>query len=95
MPVNLYLPLTEALATAAYDIDEEREFKTLSQALLDEVDNSAQKNMLEFTNLRKRMDKDEAAFNAMPGSVAELRKMSAENRDKIKALNDKKDSGRY
>jgi hypothetical protein len=77
VPVNVYLPLTEALATAAYNLDKEkdRDFKTLPQAILEQVTKKATRNIQEYNYLKKNMEEDEKEFNAIPGSYSELKQM--------------------
>jgi len=89
IPVNLYLPLTETLATSSYNLDNDSpmQFKTLPQAILDHCDSVVMENMQKYKHVSAELDKDEKEFNSMPGSVSELRKMKAEAKEKRKNEN--------
>jgi len=89
IPVNLYLPLTETLATSSYNLDNNTpsQFKTLPQAILEYCDSIVLDNMQQYNQFSAEMEKDEKEFNSMPGSMSELRKMKAEAKEKRKNEN--------
>jgi len=89
IPVNLYLPLTETLATSSYNLDNENplKFKSLPQAILDHCDSVVLENIQQYNQFSKEIEKDEKEFSSIPGSVSELRKMKAEAKEKRKQEN--------